>query len=243
MKKVVIVSGGSKGIGQAIVRKLLAKNHYVITFSRKETKFIQEMNQNGDGGKTFFWEGIDIQNHEDIKNYIIAMYKKLGRIDCLINNTGVNLDRLLPLTADDELEKVVNINLTATLFLTRAVSRIMLTQNSGTIINISSIIGNRGYKGTSVYGATKAALIGLTKCLARELGNKNIRVNTILPGFIETDMTKKMATSHRNQIIRRTPLGRLGNVSDITGPIDFLMSDAADFITGQSIIVDGGLTC
>jgi 3-oxoacyl-[acyl-carrier protein] reductase len=243
MKKIIVVSGGSKGIGKAVVCKLLDQDNTVITFSREETNFIQEMKKKERDRQSLFWESIDIRSHEHVREYILTMYRKLGRIDCLINNTGVNLDRLLPLTSDNELEKVININLTSTLYLTRTVSRIMLSQNFGTIINISSIIGSRGYKGTSVYGATKAALIGMTKCLARELGKKNIRVNTILPGFIETDMTNAMESRQRKQIIRRTPLGRLGKVSDIIGPVDFLMSDASDFVTGQSLIVDGGLTC
>ena len=119
----------------------------------------------------------------------------------------------------------------------------MLNQNEGTIINISSIVGLRGFKGTAVYGATKAALDGFTRSLARELGSKGIRVNSIAPGFMDTDMTKNMTERKKAQIIRRTPLGRLGRVEDVTGIVKFLLSSEAGFITGQSFVVDGGLTC
>jgi 3-oxoacyl-[acyl-carrier protein] reductase len=119
----------------------------------------------------------------------------------------------------------------------------MLRQQAGSIVNISSVLGVRGFKGVSVYGATKAALDGFSRGLARELGVKNIRVNSVAPGFLATDMTHGMAEARKDQITRRTPLGRLGGVEDVTGVIEFLLSDSARFITGQTIVVDGGLTC
>lgn len=243
MNKVVIVSGGSKGIGQAIVDNLLNSNCFVATFSRSESDFMKKRKENDPEQKQFFWQPIDIRDSEAVKKFVFSTFKKNNRIDGLVNNTGVNLDRLLSVTTDDEIDTVLSINLKSVFLLTRMVSRLMLQQNDGAILNISSIIGSRGFKGTSVYAATKAALVGFTKSLARELGSKNIRANAVLPGFIETDMTSGITGPRRDQIIRRTPLGRLGKVDDLTGVINFLLSDEAKFITGQSLAVDGGLTC
>ncbi|MEN8141403.1 MAG: SDR family oxidoreductase [Thermodesulfobacteriota bacterium] len=244
MKKVVIVSGGSRGIGQAIVEDLLASNCIVATFSRSESDEIKAMRAADPNEEKFYWQAIDIQESEAVKDFVFTVFKRYGRIDGLVNNTGVNLDSLISMTSDEEIDSVLSINLRSVFQLTRMVSRLMLTKNDGSIINISSIIGGaRGFKGASVYGATKAALVGFSKSLARELGNKNIRANSILPGFIETKMTHGITGPRRDQIVRRTPLGRLGVVDDLTGVIRFLLSDESRFITGQSLAVDGGLTC
>lgn len=243
MNKVVIVSGGSRGIGQAIVEDLLDNNCIVATFSRGESEYIKKRKKCDPEQTRFFWEPIDIRDIDTVKRFVFTVFKKYKRIDGLVNNTGINLDRLLSVTTDEEIDTVLSINLNAVFLLTRMVSRLMLQQNDGAILNISSIIGSRGFKGTSVYAATKAGLVGFTNSLARELGSKNIRVNAILPGFIETDMTSGITGPKKDQIIRRTPLGRLGKVEDLTGIINFLLSDKAGFITGQSLAVDGGLTC
>lgn len=243
MNKVVIVSGGSRGIGQAIVDNLLDSNCIVATFSRSESEYIKRQKESDPEQNRFFWQPIDIRDSETVKRFVFEVFKKYKRIDGLVNNTGINLDQLLSVTTDEEIDTILSINLKSVFLLTRVVSRLMLQQNDGAILNISSIIGSRGFKGTSIYAATKAALVGFTKSLARELGSKNIRVNAILPGFIETDMTSGITGPRKDQIIRRTPLGRLGKVDDLTGVIHFLLSDEAKFITGQSLAVDGGLTC
>ncbi|AFJ62574.1 3-oxoacyl-[acyl-carrier protein] reductase [Bacillus velezensis YAU B9601-Y2] len=161
----------------------------------------------------------------------------------MVNNAGLNLDQLLPLTNDEDIDRILNLNIGSVIKLTRNVSRVMLKQNSGSIVNISSIIGSRGFKGTSVYSASKAALDGLTRSLARELGSKGIRVNSLAPGFVDTDMTKNMPEKQKSQIIRRTPMGRLGETDDMTGLVRFLLSPESSFMTGQTIAIDGGLTC
>ncbi len=239
--KVLVISGGSRGLGQAIIENFINDGWQVATFSRLETDFIKTLkNSHHDH---FVWEAIDCTDFKALRKFVLQVYKHFGRIDALINNAGVALDRLLAVTTDEEIDYLLDINLTAAIHLCRAVSRIMLQEGDAGIINISSVVGHRGFKGSSVYGAAKAALDGLSRSLARELGSGQIRVNSISPGFIETDMTKNMPEKQRAQIIRRTPLGRLGTVDDIIGLIRFLLGPDAKFITGQSFIIDGGLSC
>lgn len=240
-RKVVLVSGGSRGLGQAICQRLLDSGYAVATFSRSKTDFIDtSLNRLGD---RFDWRAVDVRDTEALKDYVQATYQRFGSIDGLINNAGVTLDRLLPVTSSEEIQDNLFINLQSAITLTRLVSRVMLIQQRGDIVNISSILGTRGFKGVSVYSATKAALDGFSRSLARELGSRGIRVNSIAPGFLETDMTKGMAAARKQQIIRRTPLARLGKVEDVVGLVDFLVSPQAGFITGQTFVVDGGLTC
>jgi 3-oxoacyl-[acyl-carrier protein] reductase len=241
--KVVIVSGGSRGLGKAMVEDLLKHNYIVATFSRSETEFIKKLGYADEYKDTFYWEALDAKEQSLLKAFVYRVYKKYGRIDALINNAGNNLDALLPLTVDEDIENILQMNLGSVIRLTRFVSRVMLQKCDGRIINISSILGIRGFKGASVYSASKSAIDGFTRSLARELGSKGIRVNSISPGFMYTDMTKNMSEEKKAQIIRRTPLGRLGEVGDILGLVRFLLSNESSFITGQTFVVDGGLTC
>jgi 3-oxoacyl-[acyl-carrier protein] reductase len=241
--KVILVSGGSRGLGKEIVQYLLEKNFIVATFSRSETDFIKELRDKEAYKDNFYWEASDAKDYNSLKTLVVKVYKKYGKIDGLVNNAGATLEQLLPVTREEDINDIINLNLISAIHLSRHVSRVMLNQNDGVIINISSIVGARGFKGTSVYGASKAALDGFTRSLARELGSKGIRVNSISPGFMDTDMTKDMPAGKKAQIIRRTPLGRLGKVEDMSGLVGFLLSREAGFITGQSFIVDGGLTC
>lgn len=240
---VVIVSGGSRGLGQGIVSRLLSEGYRVATFSRSKTAFIQDMRQKDNQQETFYWEVIDAQDLPQLKSFVLKVRKHFGRIDGLINNAGLNLDQLLPLTDDDAIQRILTVNLQSVIHLSRAAVRAMLIQESGVIITISSVLGLRGFKGTSVYAATKAALDGFTRSLAREVGAKGIRVNAIAPGFIATDMTTGMDAEKRNQTLRRTPLARMGEVEDISNAVLFLLSPQASYITGHTLVVDGGLTC
>ena len=245
MKKdlVVLVSGGSRGLGQAIVTSMLAQGCKVATFSRSRTPFIEQLVDDPALSDAFSWEKLDATDHAGVKSFVTQVQRKFGRIDVLVNNAGVNLDQVLAVTKDDEIENLLSLNLESVIKLSRQVSRVMLAKGGGNIINISSVIGTRGFKGTSVYGATKAALDGFSRGLARELGGRGIRVNSIAPGFLATEMTEHMSAQQKAQILRRTPLGRLGEPSDIAGLINYLISDDASFITGQTFVVDGGLTC
>ena len=161
-------------------------------------------------------------------------------MDALVNNAGIAHDGVLALTSDDSIAQMLDINLKAALVLARESVRPMLVQGSGNIINISSIIAQRGFTGLSAYAATKAGMIGMTRSLAREVGPRNIRVNAIAPGYLETEMSEGLSDTQRQQILRRTPLGRLGTGDDIAPVVAFLLSDASRYITGQVITVDGG---
>jgi 3-oxoacyl-[acyl-carrier protein] reductase len=239
--RVVIISGGSRGLGKGIVQALLEGGYIVATFSRSKSPFIIEAIDSH--GENFYWEQINASDGDALKDFVKAVYKKYGAIHGLVNNAGINVDQLIPMTSDDEIDQLLDINLKAAIKLTRNVSRVMIRQKEGCIISISSIIGQRGFKGTTVYAATKAALDGMTRAAARELGAKGVRVNGIAPGFIKTDMTEHMPDAQRAQIIRRTPMGRLGEVSEVCGLVLFLLSSEASFLTGQIITLDGGLTC
>jgi 3-oxoacyl-[acyl-carrier protein] reductase len=240
---VVVVSGGSRGLGQAIVAAMLAEGCKVATFSRSRTPFIAQLVDDPALRDAFHWQALDAIDHAGVKAFAQQVQMKFGRIDVLINNAGVNLDQVLAMTQDEEIDNLLSLNLASVIKLSRQVSRVMLARGGGNIINISSVIGTRGFKGTSVYSATKAALDGLSRSLARELGARGIRVNSIAPGFLATDMTGHMPAAQKAQILRRTPLGRLGEAADVVGLIKYLISDDASFITGQTFVVDGGLTC
>ena len=243
-KKVAILSGGSRGLGESIVSRFLDNGYAVATFSRSKTPFIEKcLAEHSDNGDTFHWECMDANSSDQMRKYVRTVNSKFGRVDALINNAGANLDQVLPSTSDDQVEDILSLNTKSVILLTKSVSKAMLINGSGAIVNISSIIGKRGFKGTSVYAASKSAIDGFSRALARELGPKNIRVNSISPGFIETDMTEHMPKAQRAQILRRTPLGRFGSAHEIASLAIFLSSVDASYITGQSFTVDGGLTC
>ncbi len=191
----------------------------------------------------FFYMQADLSDSSDLKMLADWIEKKFKAVDVLINNAGIAREGVLPVFPEQEIEKVISVNLTGTLKLTRLMTRLMIKRSEGVIINISSIIGLRGYAGLSVYSASKAGLIGFTQSLARELGRRKIRVNAIAPGYLETEMSSALTQGQREQIIRRTPLGRLGKAEDVLPLIDLLISPEAAFITGQTFVVDGGITC
>jgi 3-oxoacyl-[acyl-carrier protein] reductase len=240
-ERVVIVSGGSRGLGQSIVEALIKREYCVATFSRSRSDFISSMLDCH--GEKFHWAQVDASDGEGVKSFVKEVYRKFGGIHGLVNNAGVNADQLICMTPDEEIDHLLDVNLKSALRLTRDVSRVMIRQKQGSIVTISSIIGRRGFKGSAVYAATKAGLDGMTRAVARELGSKGIRVNSIAPGFLETEMTAEIPDAQRAQIIRRTPLGRLGSATEIANLTLFLLGDEASFITGQSITADGGLTC
>lgn len=240
-KKLIIVSGGSRGLGLGIIQHLLKLDYKVASFSRKKTDEISALQKHAKDN--FFWEDIDATDSVSLKKWIDYLYELNGHIYGLINNAAIAFDGVITLVPQEVMARLINVNLTSVLFLTQACINPMLVQNSGVIINISSIIGSHGYSGLSAYSATKAGLDGVTRSLARELGQKNIRVNSVAPGYLETEMSHGLSAQQREQIIRRTPLGRLGKVNDIVGMIEFLLSDSAAFITGQILTIDGGITC
>lgn len=239
--KVVLVSGGTRGLGLATVEQLLISGYHVATFSRTPSEAVTELNTRF-GARLWASTG-DLSDPAGLENIVHTVEHEFGPIWGLVNNAGIAVQGVLPTMAPQQIENLVSINLTGTLLLTRLVLRRMILRSQGSIVNISSIIGIRGYAGLAAYSATKSALDGMSRALAREMGSRNIRVNSVAPGYLETDMTQTLDSSQLTQLIRRTPLGRLGQVEDVVPVILFLLSPAAGFITGQTIVIDGGLTC
>lgn len=237
--KVIIVSGCSRGIGQAIVERLLEEGAIVACFSRSEPQWLDQYTE-----EQVYWRSIDLNNIEDLKKFVVGVYKKYKHIDGLVNNAGINYDGILTTMEENKIHEIISLNIEATLILTKQVAKYMMIKQNGSIVNISSIVGGlRGYKGASVYGTSKAALIGFTKSLARELGEKKIRVNAVLPGFVETNMTKGMNEEKKNKVLRRTPLKRFAHPGEIASVVRFLLSDEASYVTGHAMVADGGNSC
>lgn len=239
--RTALVSGGSRGLGGALVRDLRRRGYRVATFSRASTPFLEaEQNESADA---FYWAPVDATDLAQVHDFIDETNRRFGRIDVLINNAGVGLEGLLTLTRPADIQRTLQLNLELAIFLTRGCIKSMLRSNGGHIINISSVNAVQGNAGVSVYSATKAALDGLTRSLAREVGPAGIRVNSVAPGYFESEMTADMPEHARERIVRRTPLGRLGSVDDLVGVVRFLLSPEAAFITGQTLVVDGGISC
>jgi 3-oxoacyl-[acyl-carrier protein] reductase len=240
-RKVALVSGGSRGLGAELVSGFLNRQYGVATLSRTKTAFIANMLR-ARKGRNFHWSQVDGRDHEALRAFVKEVGERLGRIDVLINNAGIAMEGILPTMRTRDIVEAVEVNLTAALVLAQACSRLMLRQGSGCIVNISSVHAIRGHAGVA-YSATKAALDGLTRSLARELGPRQIRVNSVAPGYFDSDMVSDMAEEQKQRIARRTPLGRLARIDEVANAIHFLTSDQASFITGHTLVVDGGITC
>ncbi len=232
----MIVSGGSRGLGQAIVTDLLAAGHRVATFSRSSTPFVAGLADE----PAFHFASVDAEDVTALYEFVTDVHRRWGHIDGLVNNAGLAYDSVLALTSEEHISRMLNVNLRAAIVLAKECTRLMLLRSSGSVINISSIIAERGFSGLATYAATKAGMIGFTRSLARELGPRGIRVNAIAPGYLETEMSESLGESQRAQIVRRTPLGRLGTTADVVPFVRFLLDDESRFMTGQVLTVDGG---
>lgn len=240
--RVVIVTGGSRGLGAGIVRSYLEAGDLVATCARSITPEVEGWLSDPATADRFLWASADLAKSEDADAFVKAVIAKWGRVDVLINNAGVARDGIHSMFSDDDIDTVVDLNIKGTLYISRAVSRRMLARRTGHIVNISSIVGLSGYRGLATYSATKAALDGLTRALARELGSRGIVVNGIAPGYLKTEMSHGLDGDQLNQIVRRTPAGRLGDPEDIARVCQFLTDPRGGYLTGQVIVVDGGLT-
>ncbi|GAA1602428.1 SDR family NAD(P)-dependent oxidoreductase [Actinoplanes couchii] len=241
-RPVAVVSGGSRGLGLALVTDFLARGYRVETFSRTESAELAALRVPADPG-TLTWSAVDGTDAEAVQSFVAAAVRRHRRIDVLVNNAAVGLEGLLTLTSPATIDAALRTNLTLPILLARACLKPMLARRTGVVVNLSSINALRGQTGVAVYGAAKAALDGLTRGLAREVGPAGIRVVSVAPGYFDSDMTAGIGPEQRRRIVRRTPLGRLGAVEDVLGVVRFLTSPAASFITGQTITVDGGYTC
>lgn len=239
--KVILITGASKGIGKSISTKLAQNGAKVVLLSRSIEELKKVHEELKSTGLQSVYKQTDVSNIDDLKCAVDYTIETWGTIDGIVNNAGITEDNLIVRMKPDSFDKVVDINLKGTFNGIKSVSKIMIKNNYGRIINISSVIGHIGNKGQSNYAASKAGIIGLTKSAAKELAKKNITVNAVAPGYIETDMTKKLNNLNKEQLLNSIPLNRLGSPDDIASIICFLLSDQANYITGQTINVDGGM--
>ena len=238
--KVAVVTGGAKGIGKAIAIRMVQNGAKVAILDMADAGEATAQELQVLGGSAVFVK-VDISSAEQAKEAVAAAEKALGPVDILVNNAGITRDGLLALMSESDWDLVMAVHMKGTFLMSKAVIRGMLKRRSGSIVNISSVVGRRGNAGQVNYSAAKAGLIGFTKSLAREVASRNVRVNAIAPGYIETDMTAALDESARNAIIGQIPLGRIGSPEAVADAAAFLVSDAASFITGAVLPVDGGL--
>ncbi|KPL61163.1 3-oxoacyl-[acyl-carrier-protein] reductase [Rossellomorea vietnamensis] len=240
--KVALVTGASRGIGREIALELAREGcNVAVNFAGSE----QKANEVVDEIKSLGREAIAVQCNVSDADAVQAMVKEtiteFGSIDILVNNAGITKDNLLMRMKETEWDDVININLKGVFLCTKAVTRQMMKQRSGRIINISSIVGVSGNPGQANYVAAKSGVIGLTKTTARELAPRGITVNAIAPGFISTDMTEKLPEDVRNEMLKQIPLSRFGAPGDIAKVVTFVASDSASYMTGQTLHIDGGM--
>lgn len=242
MNKVALITGASRGIGKAIAIQFASQGYDVVINyrgSEQKAKEVQEICE-GYGVKAMIYQG-DVTSYEQMDTMMKEVHKQMGSIDVLINNSGITKDSLLLKMSTQDFMDVIDVNLKGTFNTIKAVSRIMMKQKSGVIINMASVIGIIGNVGQANYAASKAGVIALTKSVAKELAPRHIRVNAIAPGFMETDMTDVLNEDTKNNILNAIPLRQMGEVSDVASLAYFLASDEAKYITGQVINVDGGM--
>jgi 3-oxoacyl-[acyl-carrier protein] reductase len=241
--RVALVTGGSRGLGAGLVHAFLDAGYCVETCARTTTDTVRAWEEDPEYKERFHFRSTDVAHPAEAERFVKGAAERWGGIDVLVNNAGVAREGVIGLFGDEALDQVVDLNLKGTVYVTRAASRVMLARRAGAIVNISSVVGLSGYRGLSVYGATKAALDGLTRALARELGSRGITVNSVAPGYLRTEMSHGLDGDQLGQIARRTPLGRLGEPDDVARAVLFLCDPANTFVTGQVVVVDGGLTC
>jgi len=236
--QVALVTGSTRGIGLAIAERLLGAGAKVAVVGRKPEQAVEVAARLGTGAAGF---GCDVADQGQVDSLVAAAEQTLGPIGILVNNAGLTRDNLLLRLSDDDWDAVLDANLKGAFHTTRAVIKGMMKRRAGRIINITSIVGLTGNKGQANYAASKAGLIGFTKSVAKEYASRNVLANCIAPGFIATDMTAALPTEARDALLGQIALGRLGQPADVAGVVLFLASELASYITGQVLVVDGGM--
>jgi 3-oxoacyl-[acyl-carrier protein] reductase len=239
--QVALVTGASRGIGRAIAMALGAEQATVIGTATSQAGadgISGAFAENGINGTGML---LDVSDAESIANCLKQVNEAYGAPDILVNNAGITRDNLLMMMKDDQWNDIINTNLSSVFRMSKAVVRAMMKKRNGRIINISSVVGATGNAGQTNYAAAKAGLVGFSKSLAREIGSRNITVNTVAPGFIDTDMTRELAEEQRSELSAQIPLGRLGSAEEVAAAVVFLASPAAAYITGETIHVNGGM--
>jgi 3-oxoacyl-[acyl-carrier protein] reductase len=236
----VVVTGGSRGIGLAIARKLAASNYNVIVAARRESDEFREAIGNLSG--TLHFRAFDLSRIDAIPGFVKSLRDEFGAIYGLVNNAGIGTEGLLATMHNSEIEALVRLNVLSPVILTKYVVRHMMADGEGRIINLSSIIASTGYNGLSVYAATKAALTGFTRSLAREVGKLGITVNAIAPGFVDTELTQSLAGEARRRVAGRSALRRLVEADDVARMVEYLLGEGGRNISGSVLTIDAGNT-
>jgi 3-oxoacyl-[acyl-carrier protein] reductase len=240
----VVVTGGSRGIGLGIARRLAAVGYSVIAIARRENEQLAAAirEQELQGSHRIKFRSFDLANCDDISDFVKQLHGEFGPIYGLVNNAGIGASGILTMMPDRLIGDLIHLNTVSPIVLTKYIVRAMMSGGGGRIVNIASIVAFTGYRGLAVYSATKASIIGFTRSLARELGTLGITVNAVAPGFIDSEMTEALSVQKREQIVRRSALMRLAEVSDVANAVEFLLSDMAKNITGTVMTVDAGNT-
>jgi 3-oxoacyl-[acyl-carrier protein] reductase len=240
--KTVLVTGGSRGIGKSISITLSKNHHVVVGYVNSEDKAVEVVKEITEAGGNANIIEIDISNKESVDNAFSAIEDAYGSVDILINNAGVTKDNILPRMKEEDWLDVIQTNLTGSFYTSQRAIKQMMKNKWGRIIFISSVVGISGNQGQANYAASKAGLIGLAKSISKELGSRNITSNVVAPGYIETDMTSFLDDENKENIIEQLSIKRIGKPEDISNVVAFLCNDESEYITGQVIPVDGGLT-
>ena len=240
--KVALITGASRGIGRAIALKYAeAGANIIVNYSGNEAKAQETVAEIEKMGREAIMIRANVGKTEEAENMVKEALERFGKIDILVNNAGITRDNLLMRMKESEWDEVINVNLKGVFNMTKALTRPMMKQRSGSIINITSVVGVLGNAGQANYVAAKAGVIGLTKTTARELASRNIKVNAIAPGFVDTDMTDVLPEDVKSGILAQIPFNRLGSADEISSVALFLASDASSYMTGQTLHVDGGM--
>jgi 3-oxoacyl-[acyl-carrier protein] reductase len=242
--KVAVVTGGSRGIGHAIAQGLARVGSRVAVLGRdvaKAREAAASLGNGGEGGGGGRGYGCDVSDAQQVETTVAAVEKDFGRIDVVVNNAGTTRDNLLFRIGEEDWDTVLNTNLKGAFLVTKHAARGMIKRRWGRIINITSVVGIAGNKGQANYTASKAGLIGFTKSVSKELASRNVLVNAVAPGFIDTELTRNITPTARETLLQAIPLGRLGEGADVAAAVVFLASEFASYITGQVLVVDGGM--